>query len=201
MLHAGVAQVVDDESVGSAERRDLDPLHGAEIHRHAADVAGERCARAFGRDVDGFGDVRIVELKRVEAVLAVDDVAAVARVPDERVVAAAESRRVAATAAGDDVVTIAAEERVVAVAAGDGVITGAAIDRDIDEVGEAIAGGEDVVAAIHVENEVFGGADVEEERRRIGAIETDAGAIGCEREIFRAVSAVDYGGIRAVATF
>ena len=71
----------------------------------------------------------------------------------------------------------------------------------MDEVGEAIAGGEDVVVAIHVKNEVFGRADVEEERRRIGAIESHAGAVGRKREHFRAVSAVDFGRIGAVAAF
>ena len=142
-----------------------------------------------------------LNMKRVETVLAINDIAAVAGIPDERVVTVAESRGVAATAAGDHVVAVAAKKRVIAVAAGDRVIAGAAIDRELDEAGEAIAGGEDVIAAIHIENEIFRCADVEEERRRVGAVETNAGAVGRNREIFCAVSAVDFGGIRAVAAF
>ena len=201
MLHVGLAQVVDDEIIGTAQGCDLDPLHGAEVHRHVADVTGQRRAVAFGRDVEGLVDVCTIEQKRVEAVLTVNDIAAVAGVPDERVVASSQSRCVAATAAGDQIVAVAAQERVIAVAAGDRVIAGAAIDRELDEIGEAIAGSEDVVAAIHIENEVFSCADVEEERRRFGAIKTNAGAVGRNREIFCAVSAVDFGGIRAVAAF
>ena len=48
---------------------------------------------AVGRDVDVLGDVGAVEQQRVGAGLALDDVAAVARVPDERVVAGAEQGR------------------------------------------------------------------------------------------------------------
>ena len=57
-------------------------------------------------------DVGAVEQQRVVAVLALDHVAAVARVPDERVVAGAEQRRIVAAAAGDDVVAVAADQRV-----------------------------------------------------------------------------------------
>ena len=105
---------------------------------------------------------------------ALDRVAAVARIPDEGVVAGAELRSVVAAAAGDDVVAVAAEQRVVAVAAGDGVVAGAAVDGELDQGGQAIAGGEDVIAAIDVDDEVLGGADVEEERRRADAIEAHA---------------------------
>src|SRR4029077_2095960 len=132
---------------------------------------------AFGRDVESLVDVCTIELKCVEAVLAVNDIAAVAGVPDKRVVSGPEYRRIAATAAGDDVIAGAAQERVVAIATGDGVISGAAIDRKMDKIGEAIAGGEDVVAVIHVEHEVFGRADVEGERRRTGAVEANAGTV------------------------
>jgi hypothetical protein len=59
-------------------------------------------------------DVDAVELKRVGAVLALDGIVAVARVPDEGVVAAATEQGVVAAAAGDDVVAIAAEQPVVA---------------------------------------------------------------------------------------
>ena len=64
-----------------------------------ADVAGEADAAAVGREVDLLGDVGAVEQHRVVAVLAFDDVAAVAGVPDEGVVAGAEEGRVVAAAA------------------------------------------------------------------------------------------------------
>ena len=56
-------------------------------------------------------DVGAVEHQRVGAGLALDDVAAVARVPDERVVAVAEQGRVVALVAVDGVVAVAAEQR------------------------------------------------------------------------------------------
>ena len=101
-----------------------------------------------GGDVDVLVDVGAVEHQRIEAVLAFDRVAAIARIPDEGVVAAAELRIVVAAAAGDDVVAVAAEQRVVAVAAGDGVVAVAAVERELDQAGEAVSGGEDVVAAV-----------------------------------------------------
>ena len=56
------------------------------------------CA-ALGRDIDVLGHIRAVETQRIEAILAVDDVAAVARIPDERVVAGAEQCGVVAATA------------------------------------------------------------------------------------------------------
>ena len=70
--------------------------------------------------VDILVDVGAVEQERVEARLALDHVAAVARVPDEHVVAGAQERHVVAAAAVmtsspplpiDDVVAVAAVER------------------------------------------------------------------------------------------
>ena len=66
-----------------------------------ADVAGQSNPRAVGRNVDLLVDVGAVERERVEPRLALDDVAAVARIPDERVVAGAEQRGVVAAAADD----------------------------------------------------------------------------------------------------
>ena len=59
---------------------------------------------------------------RVGAVLALDGVAAVARVPLEGVVAGAQEGRVVALVAVDEVVAVAAEQRVGAVAAEDRVV-------------------------------------------------------------------------------
>ena len=74
-----------------------------------------RARAAVGRDVDVLVDVGAVEQHRVGAVLAFDDVAAVAGIPLEHVVAGAQQRDVVAPAAVDEVVAVAADQRVVAV--------------------------------------------------------------------------------------
>ena len=71
----------------------------------------------------------------VGAVLALDRVVAVARVPLEHVVAGAEERDVVAVVAEHEVVAVAAEDRVGALAAEDGVIPGAAVERQLDDAG------------------------------------------------------------------
>ena len=73
-----------------------------------ADVAGEPDAAAVGRDVDVLVDVGPVELQVVGAALALDGVAAVARVPHERVVPGAELGRVVARPAVDEIVPVPA---------------------------------------------------------------------------------------------
>ena len=142
-----------------------------------------------------LGDVRAVEQQRVSSILALDSVAAVAGVPHEGVVAGAEKRRVVAASASDEVVAVAAEQQVLAVAPGDGVVAGAAVDGNLDQRREAVAGGERVVAAVHVEHEVFGRADVEGERCRVDAIEAHPSAVRREREGLAAVAAIDLGGV------
>ena len=67
---------------------------------------------------------------------------------------------------------------VVAVAAGQGVVARAAVDGDVDQGGEAVAGRERVVAAVGVDDQILGGADVEAEGGRADAVEADAGAVG-----------------------
>ena len=106
------------------------------------DVAGEAHPAAVRRDVDVLGDVRAVEQQRVGAGLALDGVAAVARVPLERVVAGAEERGVVALVAVDEVVAVAAEQHVGAVAADDRVVAGAAVDGDADQRREVAGRGE-----------------------------------------------------------
>ena len=105
-------QVVDRDGVGAAERVEVDLLDAVGVHRDVADVAEEPQPGAVGGQVDVLVDVRAVEEHRVVAVLALDDVAAVARIPGERVVAGAEEGDVRAAVAVDRVVAVAAEERV-----------------------------------------------------------------------------------------
>ena len=111
------AEVVDGDGVGAAERADVRRLDAVEVHRDAGDVADQAHARAVGRDVDLLADVGAVEVQRVAAALALDGVAAVARIPLEGVVAGAQLGGVGADVAVDEVVAGAAEQRVGAVAA------------------------------------------------------------------------------------
>ena len=86
----GAGQVVDGDGVGAAQRVEVDALDIVEVHDDVAEVAGEPHAPAVGRDVEDLGAVAAVEQHRVGAVLALDGVAAVARIPLEHVVAGAE---------------------------------------------------------------------------------------------------------------
>ena len=79
-------------------------LDAVEVHGDAGDVAREPHAAAIGRDVDLLVDVRAVEQQRVVAGLALDDVAAIAGIPDEGVVAGAEQGHVVAATAVDEVI-------------------------------------------------------------------------------------------------
>ena len=74
-----------------------------------------------------------------------------------------------------------------------------AVDSDLDQRGEVPRRGESVVAAVRVEDEVLGGADVDRERCRVEAVEPDARAVGRGGELFGAVAAVDLDGVDAAA--
>ena len=76
----------------------------------------------------------------VGAGLALDDVAAVARIPLEDVVAGAQEPDVVALLAVDEVVAVTAQQQVDAVAAQDRVVAGAAVDGDLDQRRQ-VAGG------------------------------------------------------------
>ena len=159
----------------------------------------KRDAAAVGRDVDLLVDVGAVEQQRVEAVLALDRVAAVARVPDERVVAGAEQRRVVAAAADDDVVAVAAEQHVVAVAAGDVSLPAPPSTVSWISAARPLPAVKVSSPPLALSDEVLGGADVEGERGRGDAVEADARAVGGDGEGLGAVAAVDLDGVDAVA--
>ena len=93
LREVGAAQVADDDVVGSAECAEVDALDVVEVHRHRGDVPGEEDTAAVGDDVDVLGDVRAEEEQRVGAVLALERVVAVARVPLEHVVCRRPSGR------------------------------------------------------------------------------------------------------------
>ena len=69
----------------------------------------------------------------------------------------------------------------------------------LDQRGQVAGRGEAVVAAVGVEDEVLGGADVDRERRRGDAVEADARAVGRGGELLGAVAAVDLDRVDAVA--
>ena len=143
----------------------------------------ERTARPPFAEISKFS-VTFAPLnsERVGAGLALDGVAAVARIPVEGVVARAEEGDVVALVAVDEVVAVAAEEQVGAVAAEDRIVAGAAVDGELDQGGKIAGGGKAVVAAVGVEDEVLGRADVDAERRGIDAVEAHPGAIGRDGE-------------------
>jgi hypothetical protein len=101
-------------------------LHAVQVHRDGRDIAREDRVRAVGRDVDVLANVGAVELQRVGAGAAFDDIAAIARVPSEHVVAGAQVGGVAADIAVDEVVAGAAQQNVVTVAAAQRVVARAA---------------------------------------------------------------------------
>ena len=86
----GGGEVVDVEPVGAAEGGDVDLIDVVEVHDDAADVAREPHAPAAGGDVELLVGAGAVERHRVLAGLALDRVAAVARVPDEAVIVRAQ---------------------------------------------------------------------------------------------------------------
>ena len=147
---------------------------------------------AVGRDVDVLVDDGAVEHEGVGACLAIDRVAAVARVPDERVVARPEQGRVAALATNDEVV---------ALTAGDLVIAGAGVDREVDLAGFERGGIDGVVAARAVDRERVEGALGPGERHlRRQSVDYDARAAGGDSDGVVAVRAVDDHVVRRPVT-
>jgi hypothetical protein len=92
------------------------------------DVAGEDHLAPVRDDVDVLARGGAEEGQCVEAVLAIDSVVAVARIPLEDVVTGAEEGNVVAVVAENEVVAVTAEDRVGTLAAEDGVVAGAAVE-------------------------------------------------------------------------
>ncbi len=107
---------MEDEVLGCAD---------VERERRRADAV-EAHARAVGGDGKGFGAVATIDLGGVVSVSALEEVAAVAGVPDHPVVAGLTEVLVVAGPAGQNVVAVAAEEQVGAAFAVEGVIAGLA---------------------------------------------------------------------------
>ena len=139
-VHVGRGQVVDRDRVGAAQGVEREHLHVVGVHDDVAEVAGEQQPAAVGRGGEDLGAGGAVEAQRVGAVLALDDVAAVARIPDERVVAGPQEAGVGALVAVDRVVAGPADQGVGAVAAVDRVVAVAAVEGELDEGSEGAAG-------------------------------------------------------------
>jgi hypothetical protein len=190
---------VDRDVVGAAERSEVHLLDAVEVHGDVGDVAREAYAGAVGGDVDVLANVGAVELHGVVAVLPLEGIAAVARVPHEGVVPRPAEHEVVAAAADEEVVAVAAGQPVGPVAARDGVVAGAAVHGQRDQSGQPVRPGERVVSAVHVQLQIFGCTDVQEEWGWGDAVEADAGAVGRCGEGLGAVAAVDLDGVDAVA--
>src|SRR5262249_34915698 len=103
VVDAGAGQVVDRHIVGAGKGPEVDGFDIVGIHRDVGHVAEERGMRTIRRDRDVLGDIGAIELQYVAAPLAVNDIAAVARVPGEHVIAVAQQSRVVPGAAGHEI--------------------------------------------------------------------------------------------------
>ena len=132
----GAGQVVDRHVVRAAECVEGHELDSTRVHRDVRRLAEEPQPVPVRRQVDRLGGCGAVEHHGVRAVVALDRVAAVARVPDERVVAWAEVRDVVAAVAVDRVVAGTAVQRLGTGTAGDRVVARTSVDPRRDGVGE-----------------------------------------------------------------
>ena len=168
------------------------------VHRDVAEVAEQSHPLPVGGDVDVLVAVAAVEQHRVGARLALDHVAAVARIPLHRVATGSQHRVIVALVAVDEVVVVAAEQDVGAVTADDRVVARTSVDGDTDECGQVPRRREAVNATVGVDDESFGGADVNGERRRGDAVEADTCAVGRRRELLGAITTVDLDGVASL---
>ena len=167
-VDVGAGEVVDGDGVEAAEGLHVDRLDAGGVHRDRADVAGEAKPAAVCGQVELLADVGAVEEHGVGAVLALDDVAAVAGIPLEGVVACSHQRHVGAAVAVDEVVAVAAYQRLSAGATGERVVVFSAVERGRDAVGE------DPVALVDA-HEVVPASAIDRDARDVGALEAELG--------------------------
>src|SRR5262249_46514566 len=156
LRHVGADEIADCDIVGTAQGVNLDVLDTVEVHGDGADVAGEAHPLTGGLDVELLVDVRAIEHERIDAIRALDDVAAVARVPDEQVVAGAEKGRVVAATADHSVVAVAAQQKIGALTSDDGVVAGAAVEGEHSIAGRQRRRGEGIIAVVTADDERIG---------------------------------------------
>ena len=153
--------VVDRDRVNPAEGVDVDRLDVVEVHDNTAQVAGERHPTEVGIRGHDLVAAGPVEDHLVEAGTTLDDVGAVARIPDEGVVALAQERRVDATVAVDEVVAATTDQDLIATPADERVIAVLAVDprrlgrreRAVDQDGVVAVAGLDLDGVERVEVE------------------------------------------------
>ncbi len=151
--HVGSGQVVHGDEVGAAEGVEVDPLDTARVHGDGGLSAEEAKAVSVGRQIDLLRTACAVEEHRVSAVLALDDIAAVAGIPDEGVVTGAHECHVVAAVSIDGVVSVAAEQQLGARASGQAVVSGSAVDRqrDVTDSPVALVDADEIVALLGIE--------------------------------------------------
>ena len=111
-------------------------LGGADVDREGRRIDPvEPDARAVGGDGEDFGAVAAVDLGRIDAVAALEQVGIVAGVPDHAVVAGLAEHLVVAIAAGQHVVAVAAEQQIAAATADDGVVAALAAEGEHADAG------------------------------------------------------------------
>src|SRR5258707_2981683 len=151
------------------------------------------------RNIDVLARAGTDEQQGVATILAVDGVAAIARIPDKDIISCPEQGRVVARPPGHMIEAVAAEEDVGAVAPGDLVVARAAIEGEVHEPREAIAGDNDVIAVAAMEDDILGTADIEREVRRRGFVEAHACAVGGDAGGVCSGTVVEYDSVDARA--
>ena len=136
VLDVGAAEVVDRDRVGAAERVEVDLSTPCVSIVMFAGLRKNRSRSPFAERSTVSEAAAPLNTMVSRAVVALDRVAAVARVPDERVVARAEVRDVVAAVAVDRVVAGTTVEGLRTGTAGDGVVTRTSVDPRRDGVGE-----------------------------------------------------------------
>ena len=198
---AGLGQIADRDVVGAAESREVDVLDAVDVHRDVGDVAGEPPRVPLAVML-----MFSLMFAPLNCSVSVPSWPSTVSLPSPgfqtKVSSPAPSRAVSLprppvmTSLPSPPSSVSAPSPPVMVSLPVPPSIG-----ELDEAGETVAGGDDVVAAVGVDHDILGGADIEGERRGVDAIEAHARAVGGDRERFGAVAAVDFGGVVAVAAF
>src|SRR5262249_14995069 len=122
------------------------------VHGDVAHVARQQQPAPVGGQVDGFTDIRAIEDHGVIPCLALDHVTAVAGIPNKDIVAVAHHSNVIPTPAVDQVVAVASKEHVVPSPPSDGAAASAAVQCELDNCRQTVAGGDDIVSAVRVDD-------------------------------------------------
>src|SRR6266498_3656041 len=188
----GRGQVVHGRRVRPPQRAQNDALGVVDVHHDVALLTEEAQSPAVGRGVERLAPGHAVEHQRVEAVRALDHVAAVAVIPDEGVVTLVEEANVAALIPVDVVVTRAAGQPVVAGSPEQRVVFQPAVQRERDGRSGEGRSGKDVIApeAVH-DQRVPVGLGIADARRRSQTADGRTAVGAADRDAISAVRPVD----------